>query len=385
MKKLISILLVSLISLFSFSNILEPFEFIENYGLINHKGFNVFALGINGEFDFNQYLFTFEYLSKLLNEGIVDFNEISQLVLGENLNGSAYAFLKIGQFSFGPYLNTNSVGNIALPDEVVEFLKNDVEINKTYYASSTSFISLEGFIQAGISLGYKDFYVSPNVFIPAVYVFPEGQSFEFKYTSSSTPPVMTLDANLNFKMFTPFLSENINISENLIGIALSVGYASDSFGVAVNGITIKPSEVEYVYDVKASYSATYNGLDNTFENDATVNYLDVAETRQISLVPEVTGYYKTNLFVDLSAFFSYRFDGKWMVGGSLSKKILFFTPSYSLLYKAYNGVYMHIIGLESDFKVLKFNSSLIINSNQFLPIGEAKPGLGFRFAFNLGF
>ncbi|SHH45647.1 hypothetical protein [Thermosipho atlanticus] len=385
MKKIIILLTIFAIYITLFAGIFEPFGRFENFGLVNQNKFRFFDIGFYGDLTLQQSLFSTEHLLNLINEGKVDLNQLQQLVIGETLNGSLFSTIRIGKFSISPFVNLNSFGGLELPDEILSFIKNDIEINKTYSSSSTSFISLDSFLNAGVSFNFNGFFVSPEAFVPITYVFPENQVVNFEYTSSSTPPVMSLKADLSFLMYSPLLVENLVIDEKLIGIGVSLGYSSKNFGIAVNNITIKPSEVDTLQNIYASYSATYNGVEMTFDDEATANYIQVFETKQIEQIPEITAYVKANLFVDIGAAVSYKIDGKWVIGGSISKKLFFIEPSYQLIYDGSNSIFTHIIGLKSDFRILYLNTSIIISSNEFIPLDEAKPGIGLVVNFGLGF
>jgi len=386
------VLFILIISTFSFAGVLNPFGLYINPGLITEQNFAFFGLNTSGVLLFKQDLYSIEDLNALLNDGIVNLETINKLSVYSFSDIAAYGTLKIGKFSLSPFINFDGYIGVSLPDEIKDFIVDNIEVDKTYDASSNSFIRSSVFADAGLIINIGKVFVAPSFYLPVIYSSKNDQSLTFEYTSSSSPAEANLKFQTNAFIYSYFPFDNLSasnlqdISFDDLGIALSVGYYTDNFGISVNNIILKPSISKYRVSLSAEATLLYSGegTDVSLTYDATASMSDFESyLKEVSKIPEITGYYKTNGKLSLGFRGKYALDKKWSVGGFLVGNFGVFSPYYFIDYLSDASAFVHSFGSKLDIRIIYFTINMKLISSNISPFSANSFGVNFN--FGLGF
>lgn len=390
MKKFILFLLI--ITTFSFAGVLNPFGLYINPGLITEQNFAFFGLNTSGVLLFKQDLYSIEDLNALLNDGIVKLETINNLSVYSFSDISAYGTIKIGKFSLSPFINFDGYIGINLPDEIKDFIVDNIEVNKTYDATSNSFIKSNVFIDTGLIVNIGKVFLAPSIYLPVIYTSKDDQNLTFEYTSSSSPAEANLKFQTNAFIYSYFPFDNLNeeniqdISFNDLGISLSVGYNTDNFGISVNNIVLKSSNSKYRVSLSAEATLMYlgDGTDVSLTYDATASVSDFESyLKEVSKIPEITGYYKTNGKLSFGFRGKYALDKNWSLGGFIVGNFGIFSPYYFIDYLSDARGFIHSFGSKFDVRLIYFTINMKFISSNFSPFSANSIGIGFN--FGLGF
>lgn len=391
------VFLILFVGMISFGAFLSPFGLYNNYGLILEQPFVFLGLNTSDVLLLKQDIYSVDDLNNLLNEGVLNLSNIKELSAYSVFNASFYGTLKIGSFSLTPFVNLDGYIDVNLPEEIRNFIVNDIKIDESYEVNSESFFDSSIFLNAGLVLNIGKIFVAPSVYLPVLYTDKENQSLLFEYTSTSSPA----EADLKFQassLIYSYLSlddlnysieELLNVPQNMVddlGIALSVGYHTNNLGIAINNIMIKPSISKYKASLTADASLLYtgDGTDISMSYDATYLISDLEScTKEISKLPEISAYLKTNGPLALGVRGKYSFDGNWAVGGFVSAKILFFSPHYSLDYLSAKNMFIHSMGSNINLRIIYLGFNVKLISDTVSPFDANSIGVNFNFGFGI--
>ncbi|ONN27169.1 hypothetical protein XJ44_05130 [Thermosipho affectus] len=388
MRKIV--LFILLLSLISFSNPLTPFGLYTNQGLVLNEGFFLLGVNFSGNFLLNQDIFSAEDLNVFLETGTINLNNINKLSLNTILNASGFGTLKLGNFAISTYIYLNGNIDLKISDQIKDFLIDPITID-TEYNISEKFIDANVFFDAGVVLNLGKFFIAPYVFLPILYS-GENQYLEFTYTSSASPAMANLHLSEKADIYSSFPLDNdsYEIKGENLGMAFSFGISTDSFGIAINNIQIKPSVATYksTLDLGFDFSYSAQGTDITADvsgPDATLTNFQ-EDYMEVSKTPEITAYYKTSIFfLKLGARGKYTIGKKdsWDIGVFGYTNLLFFTPYYSLDYLNSNGLFVHNFGFKTDLRVFYTNINVKSISHTFSPFDDASFGISVNFGFGI--
>lgn len=396
-NKILTIIVLSLISVLSFSMIIQPFSSYGNVVLVKEDMTALLKVGAFADIELSQNFLTMDNLNALLNEEELIINtETMKSAINNglkaffNANAGTYAHLNLFGFRFVPYLRIDGNLSLSIPKTVSNILFGETNIGETNESTITNFLKTNITMNLGNSIVFEKFYVGVNLYSPIVFSDQNSTYAYAYYTSSASPSYAELNIQAQARILSSY---NLNNIENEIfnfqnsGISLEFGFGTDNFGIAVKNITILPAKARYSMTVNTFGNVNYTAGAGGLTFDATYNIYNSPLsylTEPVNVIPpiQITGYFKGQNPLMWGVAGSYWLDGNWMAKGYAGLNFGFLKLYYMLGMNP--AGYAHTLGLGFNLFFANADLKLTSTTDQFIPIGQTTPGIGIAFTFSGG-
>lgn len=396
-NKILTITVLSLISVLSFSMIIQPFSSYGNVVLVKEDMTALLKVGAFADIELSQNFLTMDNLNALLNEEELIINtETMKSAINNglkaffNANAGTYAHLNLFGFRFVPYLRIDGNLSLSIPKTVSNILFGETNIGETNESTVTNFLKTNITMNLGSSIVFEKFYVGVNLYSPIVFSDQNSTYAYAYYTSSASPSYAELNIQAQARILSSY---NLNNIENEIfnfqnsGISLELGFGTDNFGIAVRNITISPAKATYVIAIRSDGKVNYTAEGTNLTLDATYNIYNSPLsylTEPVNVIPpiQITGYFKGQNPLMWGVAGSYWLDGNWMAKGYAGFNLGLLKLYYMLGMNP--AGYAHTIGFGFNLFFANADLKLTATTDQFIPIGQTTPGIGIAFTFSGG-
>lgn len=410
-NKILAITVLSLISVLSFSMIIQPFSSYGNVVLVKEDMTALIKAVAFADIELSQNLLTIDNVNAFLNEEEIIINaETMEPVINNglkvflNTNIGAYTHLNLFGLRFVPYAKIDGNLGLTIPKTISGILFDNTMIGETIQDTLTNFLNANIMLNVGSAIALGPLYAAVNLYSPIAFADQNSTFIHSYYTSSATPAYAELNIQAQARILSRYRLNDIenemnNITNSLLqgnindfiqdytGMSLEFGIGFDNFGIAVRNITISPAKATYAIVIRADGNVNYTaeGTDLTF--DATYNIYEPAvsyllEPVEVTPPIQITGYLKGGDFLMWGVAGSYWFDGNWMAKGYAGLNFGFLKLYYMLGMNP--AGYAHTLGLGFNLFFANADLKLTSTTDQFIPIGQTTPGIGIAFTFSGG-